>query len=140
MADRSERIRRVLALVLGIPAALLLGLSLARPILRDAGNSVDPLLSATCHRLPERSLQLPWGTCGLCARCTAFWSGVAAGSVLLLRPRLRPPFWSGFLLVLPLVADGLLQQHTSYESTNLLRVLTGFPAGLGIPVLAMGRS
>lgn len=138
MADAPGRARRVLALVLGVPAAFLLLLSLSRPILGDAGDAFDPLLSATCHRLSSRSLPLPWGESGLCARCTSFWSGMTAGSLLLLRPRLRPPFWSGLLLVIPLIADGMLQQYTPYESTTVLRVLTGLMAGLGIPVLAMG--
>jgi uncharacterized membrane protein len=137
MADGTVRTRRVLALILGIPAAFLFLLSIARPILGEAGDAADPLLSATCHRLPSRSLHLPWGTSGLCARCTSFWCAMAAGSILLLHPRLRPPFWSGLLLILPLVIDGLLQKHTAYESTVLLRVLTGLFAGLGIPVLAM---
>jgi len=138
MADGTGRTRRILALVLGIPAAMLFLASISRPILGDAGDAVDPLLSATCHRLPSRSLDLPWGVSGLCARCTSFWFAMAAGSVLLLRPGLRPPFWSGLLLIMPLILDGLLQKYTAYESITLLRVLTGLFAGLGIPVLAMG--
>jgi uncharacterized membrane protein len=137
MADGTGRTRRILALVLGIPAGILFLLSITRPLLGEAGDVVDPLLSATCHRLPSRSLHLPWGVSGLCARCTSFWFAMAAGSILLLRPGLRPPFWSGLLLFLPLVIDGLLQKYTAYESITVLRVLTGLSAGLGIPVLAM---
>ena len=41
----------------------------------------------------------------------------------------------GTLLCLPLIADGFLQLLTSYESTNMKRVLTGIPFGLGLGIL-----
>jgi len=140
MADREYRVRRALALAIGIPAAVFFLMSVTRPLIGEAGSPVDPVLSATCHRLPSRSLHLPWGLTGLCARCTSFWFAMATAPALLYHLKRRPPFWTGLLLFIPLVVDGLMQKYTPYESTNLLRVLTGLTAGTGIPFLALGES
>ncbi len=40
-------------------------------------------------------------------------------------PIFRPPFWVVFILMVPMILDGLIQRLTSYESNNLKRVLTG---------------
>ena len=37
----------------------------------------------------------------------------------------RPPVWICILLMLPMIADGLIQRLTTYESTNVKRVITG---------------
>ena len=42
------------------------------------------------------------------------------------------------LLLLPTALDGGIQAITDYESTNLKRLLTGFPMGLGIGFLFSG--
>lgn len=39
------------------------------------------------------------------------------------------------LLMLPLIADGFIQLKTSYESTNLRRVVTGFLFGFALCAL-----
>lgn len=131
--------RFALALILGLPSLLFFVLSMAGPTAGEVGDLFDPLLSAICHRLPSRSLRLPWGYSALCARCTAFWLGAFAGAVLMYRPVVRIPFWAGIPALLPLAADGLLQYHNVYHSGNLLRMLTGLAAGLGITVLFFGN-
>ena len=50
----------------------------------------------------------------------------------------RPPFWTGPILILPLVIDGVLQASTAYTSGNLIRGITGLLAGLGIAVMTLG--
>lgn len=135
---RFSRGRFALALVLGVPSFLLFALSMAGPLTGKAGGFLDPVLSAICHRLPSRSLRLPWGYSALCARCTAFWLGAAAGTVLMYRPAVRVPFWAGIPALLPLAVDGFLQYHNVYQSGNLLRMFTGLFAGLGIAVLFFG--
>jgi len=132
--------RLILVLLLGIPAGLMFLFSIGRPAMGTGGNFIDPVLSATCHRMPSRCLMLPWGITGLCARCTAFWLGLATGTLILYKPVIRIPFWSGFPALLPLVADGMLQYHSSYESTNFLRLITGLAAGFGISVILLGRT
>ena len=37
----------------------------------------------------------------------------------------RPPVWICILLMLPMIADGLIQRLTTYESSNIKRVITG---------------
>ena len=107
--------------------------SLVQPALSGgASRQLGELLGKTCHRFPHRSLHLPWGTSGLCARCTAFWgaAGLVCLSIIL---GLRPPGLSaGLMMIAPLIADGGLQYLGIYESTNFLRVLTGLAAGAGI--------
>lgn len=36
------------------------------------------------------------------------------------------------ILVIPCLVDGLLQIHTSYESSNAKRIVFGFAAGVGM--------
>ena len=139
MKSRFRRGRLVIAILLGVPAGLMFLFSIARPGMGNDENFIDPILSASCHRMPSRCIALPWGTSGLCARCTAFWLGLATGILLMYKPMIRIPFWTGFPLLLPLIADGLLQYNSVYESSNLIRSVTGLAAGFGISVIIMGR-
>jgi len=99
--------------------------------LSDAG-FVRPLLATTCHRLPERSF--PWAP-GLCARCTFFWTGILLCSPLMFFRKLPGSISGGLLLILPLAVDGSLQYLGLYESTNILRLITGLTAGAGLCIL-----
>ncbi len=127
---------RTLMLVLATVSLAFFAASLIQPALAgDASRQLGELLGKTCHRLPHRSLMLPWGISGLCARCTAFWAAAGLASVGLL-VGLRPPgLAAGLLLIAPLVADGGMQYLGLYESTNFLRVVTGLPAGAGVAFL-----
>lgn len=49
-------------------------------------------------------------------------------------------FACGLLLCLPLMFDGFLQLLTSYESTHVVRILTGIPFGFGLGILFIGMS
>ena len=37
----------------------------------------------------------------------------------------QPPFWICIILMVPMIADGLIQRLTTYESSNITRVITG---------------
>ena len=37
----------------------------------------------------------------------------------------QPPLWFCIVLMVPMIADGLIQRLTTYESTNVKRVITG---------------
>ncbi len=134
-----ERGRLVLALVLGLPSLLLFLMSVVRPVLGDAGNFADPVLTSLCHRMPSRCIHLPWGPSGLCARCTAFWLGLCLGTAAMYRPRFSLPFWTGLPALLPFIADGLVQLCTTYQSSNPIRMFTGLAAGLGAAVVFFGK-
>jgi len=127
---------RAFLLLLAAVSLLFFAASLVQPALSGgASRQLGELLGKTCHRYPHRSLHLPWGTSGLCARCTAFWA--AAGLACLgLMAGMRPPgLAAGLLLILPLALDGGLQYAGLYESTNFLRILTGLAAGSGVAFL-----
>ena len=37
----------------------------------------------------------------------------------------RPPLWFCIVLMVPMIVDGLIQRLTTYESSNIKRVITG---------------
>lgn len=82
-----------------------------------------------CHHRPDRSFFWRGKPFPVCARCTGLYAGYAAGAVLFwwLPADLR---WG--LLALPLAVDGYTQYRGWRTSTNTLRFLTGFPAGIGV--------
>jgi uncharacterized membrane protein len=131
-AGRSLRVSFLV--VTGSLSLLFLTLSLVQPVLPGpAGDVTGSVLSVTCHRLPSRCIDLPWGTSGLCARCTAFWAGITVGvAVILLTGKRLLPLVPAFALVLPMVLDGVLQQTGLYQSNLVLRSVTGFLCGTGI--------
>ena len=82
-----------------------------------------------CHQMPERSFFIGAYQLPLCARCT----GIVAGHVLgiVVSCFCRVPFRS-LVLTLPLMADGMAQKFTSYESTNGRRLVTGILYGFAM--------
>jgi len=112
--------------------------SLVHPLLRrDPAVRLGNLLAGTCHRIPERCIPLPWGTSGLCARCTAFWAGMALAAALIRSPLRSIPFPVRVAMILPMVAAGSMQLAGLYESTLLLRTSTGILAGAGVSLLLL---
>jgi uncharacterized membrane protein len=86
-----------------------------------------------CHQKPERSLFLNGNQMPFCTRCTAIWVGVTVGLgfMMIYTIKLSTKFAIAMILSLvPLGVDGIGQLFGFWESTNVLRVLTGFPAGL----------
>ena len=86
-----------------------------------------------CHQKESRTIHIHNKPLPLCARCTGeligiifciltyWWAHLSVGPC--------------FFLLLPLVADGTIQQWTSYESTNIRRLWTGFLFGYGLCAL-----
>jgi uncharacterized membrane protein len=111
--------------------------SLARPLLPDDAGALDDFLGWTCHRMPSRCLELPWGISGLCARCTAFWAGLGLSAFALLLSGARPRFLPGALLLAPMAIDGGLQYLGVYESLQVVRIATGLLAGAGTAALML---
>ena len=79
-----------------------------------------------CHQLPERSFFIKGYQLPLCARCT----GIAIGHIVAF---IISPFitikYSISILTIPLIIDGTTQYFSTYESTNLKRILSGFLYG-----------
>lgn len=116
-----------------------------------------------CHQKHERSWEVNNNQLPVCTRDIGIFFGMFVGGALFTRRgwnrwtvrdtclSMIPDDWlggvyqrnqrtllwlaCGMLLCLPLIADGFLQLLTSYESTNLKRVLTGIPFGLGLGIL-----
>lgn len=47
----------------------------------------------------------------------------------------HPSIWVLFVMLIPMVADGLIQLLTRYESTNLRRLVTGVLFGYSFAIL-----
>lgn len=86
-----------------------------------------------CHQRIDRSLFLNGNEMPFCSRCTAIWLGLAIGLgfmlffTLELNEKLLLAIVVGFA---PIGIDGIGQLFGFWESTNLVRILTGLPAGI----------
>ncbi len=86
-----------------------------------------------CHQKPERSWLLNQNEMPFCVRCTAIWIGLAVGLLFMVvyTLELNERFFFVILLsLIPLGVDGVGQVLGFWESTNVVRFLTGLPAGL----------
>ena len=83
-----------------------------------------------CHCRPERSFHYHGQPFPICARCTGDLVGMLTAACSF-------GFWHpgaavSALLLVPLVADGLVQLCTAYESKNGRRFVTGVLFGYGL--------
>ena len=86
-----------------------------------------------CHQKSERSLFLNGNEMPFCTRCTAIWLGLAfgIGFMVLYTIDLNEKFFIAIIFSLvPLGIDGIGQLLGFWESTNVIRILTGLPAGI----------
>jgi len=83
-----------------------------------------------CHQIAERSFFLNDNQMPFCARDLGLFVGLAAGFGIttFYRYKIHPALLVAGLA--PMALDGGLQLLTDYESTNLLRIVTGAVAGL----------
>lgn len=88
-----------------------------------------------CHRKPERSFHIKNHQFPVCARCTGFYMGLIAYLICNL-------FYThnydlnmliiSIILMIPVAIDGFTQYAGLRESTNELRLITGFIGGIGL--------
>jgi uncharacterized membrane protein len=96
-------------------------------------NAVYTFGDLFCHQKAERSLFLNGNEMPFCTRCTAIWLGLAfgLGFMVLYTIELNGKFFVAIIFSLvPLGIDGIGQLFGFWESTNLVRMLTGLPAGM----------
>ena len=86
-----------------------------------------------CHRRKDRSIWFFGLEKVLCSRCLGMLLGGTAGILCVICHVRIDPAWS-LLLLLPLVLDGFLQLVRDRESTNGIRLVTGFLFGVGLPL------
>ncbi|NPA76079.1 MAG: DUF2085 domain-containing protein [Euryarchaeota archaeon] len=82
-----------------------------------------------CHQHADRSFFINGNQMPYCARCTGIFLGLAFGLFLAAYFRVRMGFLLYFLILIPMALDGGIQLITSYESTNLTRIITGMLVG-----------
>ena len=89
--------------------------------------------SLVCHQRPERSFHLHGSKLAVCARCTGLYIGGALGlAAALFRTRRRSTAAARAALalaLLPIAASVALEWAGLLETSNLVRFLTGLPAG-----------
>lgn len=87
-------------------------------------DSLFNLAGHLCHQKPERSFFFRGFQFPFCARCT----GIILGFIIGLTTVHLKSFFENyfiFILLIPLIVDGLMQKFTDYESNNLKRIITG---------------
>jgi len=96
-------------------------------------NAVYSVGDQFCHQKPERSLFLNGNEMPFCSRCVAIWVGLAfgLGFMVLYSIELNEKFFIAIIFSLvPMGVDGIGQLLGFWESTNVVRILTGLPAGM----------
>ena len=96
-------------------------------------NAVYSIGDHLCHQKVERSLFINGNEMPFCARCTAIWIGlvIGLGFIVVYRLELHQNFIVAIILALvPIGIDGLGQLLGLWESINIIRILTGLPAGI----------
>ena len=88
-----------------------------------------PIIFA-CHCRDDRSFHYKGRKFPICARCTGELIGMIAG--ILLNFIFIPAVPVLLFLLVPLVLDGGIQLLTTYESTNIRRLLTGILFGYAL--------
>jgi len=86
-----------------------------------------------CHQQAERSFFLNGNQMPFCTRCTAIWLGLAAGLgfMVLYTILLQEKFLLIIILgILPVGIDGIGQLFGLWESTNIVRFISGSLAGI----------
>jgi uncharacterized membrane protein len=88
-----------------------------------------------CHQLVERSFFLNGNQMPFCTRDLGIFIGLVIGIGLAFSGKLRIGFKLSLLLLIPMALDGGAQLISSYESSNAIRLATGFIAGIGLAYL-----
>jgi uncharacterized membrane protein len=123
-----------LAVLSMIPAGVLsLSLLTSWAIANGASERWRLLFRLLCHGLPARSLEAFGVSMPVCARCVGIYAGLFLGFWLFraaMRLSARAVRNTAIAGAIPLAIDGLTQLARLRESTNDLRLATGFVAGL----------
>ena len=104
--------------------------------INDMGFPWDFVYSAgdrLCHQKAERSFFINDNQMPFCSRCTAIWLGlvIGLGFMVFYKIQLNEKFLFAILLSLvPIGVDGIGQLFGFWESTNIIRVITGLLIGV----------
>ncbi|HUL61625.1 MAG TPA: DUF2085 domain-containing protein [Methanocella sp.] len=129
----------VVALSIFVPW-LLLSVAPGVPVAVDVSVLIGQLYSHLCHQMPTRSLFFDGIQMPVCARDTSIYIATVIGLVFFRAKGLgakefKVDYVLTVLLFLPTAVDGFTQLFGWRESTNALRLITGFPYGIGYAYL-----
>lgn len=139
-----KRDTRIVASFLGaIPLVILASTIACTWLLGHGGPAMLRLpFRLLCHGMPSRSLAMFGTTMPLCARCVGIYIGLMAGlAVYMLLPWLDERLLRLFLYAaaMPMALDGITQLLRLRESTNPLRLATGFIAAFAFGMWALSE-
>ena len=139
-----KRDTRIVASFLGAIPLVILAATVACTWLLGHGASAALRLPfrLLCHGMPSRSLAMFGTTMPLCARCVGIYIGMMVGlAAYMLLPWLDEHLLRGFMYVaaVPIAADGITQLLRLRESTNSLRLATGFLAAFAFGMWALSE-
>lgn len=136
--DYLQKFEIVLRILLSFFFLALPLLAISAPIIQTTfsypnGEGIYSFLSPICHQYPTRSFWILNRPFALCSRCFSGYLGLGIGFFAI---RSQYKYFKrlifGIALIIPGVLDGLFQLWTNYESTNIIRFLTGLSGGLGV--------
>ena len=84
-----------------------------------------------CHKRPDRSFHFKGRKFPVCARCTGLGVGYISAFIVLLVAGMLD-FWVVFILLAPMIIDGVGQLLNKWQSNNMRRFITGLLGGIGI--------
>ncbi|UCF11901.1 MAG: DUF2085 domain-containing protein [Thermoplasmatales archaeon] len=96
-------------------------------------NSIYSAGDRLCHQKAERSFFVNGNQMPFCSRCISIWLGLALGLgfMVFYRVKLNERFVVAILLgLVPIGIDGIGQLLGFWESTNVIRVITGLLIGV----------
>ncbi len=119
---------------------VLLSLAPQNSLALDISNFIGWFYSHLCHQLSSRSLYFNDVKMPVCARDVSIYIATALGLVFFRLKGLgdkefKINYVLTVLLFLPTAIDGFTQLFGWRESTNELRLITGFPYGIGYAYL-----
>ncbi len=88
-----------------------------------------------CHQLLVRSFTINGNQMPFCTRDLGIFIGLVVGIGIAFSGRLRIGPKLSLLLLIPMALDGGAQLISSYESSNIIRMVTGMVAGIGVAFL-----
>jgi uncharacterized membrane protein len=129
----------VIAISIFVPWVLL-SIGPDNQLFLSISDSIGWFYSHLCHQLPFRSLFFDDIQMPVCSRCASIYVATALGLIFFRLKgfgdkEFKINYVLTVLLFLPTAIDGLTQLSGGRESTNELRLITGFPYGIGYAYL-----
>lgn len=96
-------------------------------------NAVYSCGDRLCHQKADRSFFINENQMPFCSRCTAIWLGLAIGLgfIFFYQIQLNEKFLFAIILgIVPLGIDGVGQLLGFWDSTNIIRLITGLMTGI----------